>query len=107
MAVSAVTSAAVWTTASSGVPQWLRALCAVEVVVVLLGLGLYPVAWRALAYRSGWVSGRRELVESMREARRRGMDSSEWLAAELERTEATLFTAEELRRVHRDLEQDG
>jgi hypothetical protein len=35
------------------------------------------------------------------------MDSSEWLAAELERTEATLFTAEELRRVHRELEQDG
>lgn len=45
---------------------------------------------RALAYWSGWLKGRTEMVVSLSEAHRRGMTIGEWLEGEYDRQHAVV-----------------
>ncbi len=45
-----------------------------------------------LTYRRAWQNGRRELLNSMKEASDRGLSPAEWVIAEIERTEMGQLT---------------
>jgi len=55
-----------------------------------LGMGLLPGVRRAVAYRSGWLDGRAQMVAALDESVRRGMTPGEWLRGELARDYAVM-----------------
>lgn len=55
------------------------------------GVGIMSAMARRQTYRTGWLEGRKAMVDSLREARLRGMDQDEWMQAELERDLAKVF----------------
>lgn len=60
------------------------------VVAIFVGMGALALTRRMMAYRSGWINGRRQMISSLIEAERRGIDQSEWLEGEIARDFATL-----------------
>ena len=70
-------------------PGPLTVICSVLVGLQVGRVGIMS-ARRALAYRSGWLDGRAQMIASMGEAWRRGIDLPEWLQGEVERDLATL-----------------
>lgn len=67
-----------------GTRTWLG----ITATLVLTGCagGFVATGLRArLAYRRGWYNGRDAMIESLREASRRGLNTYEWLRGEMER----------------------
>lgn len=65
--------------------QWWPDGIAACVVGLAVGLTVFDIVRRAVAYRRGWNNGRHAMRMTMFEAMRRGMSPVEWAVAELER----------------------
>jgi hypothetical protein len=72
---------------------WQRALWIVAWLGLSLAVSLVPhhMMTRQMAYGRGWRAGRRAMLDSMREAERRGLTTEEWWEAEIERDLRTLL----------------
>jgi hypothetical protein len=60
-------------------------LVAVLFVSTMIGRATLITMRRMQAYRNGWLDGRKGLLDSMKEAERRGMSLEEWEQTEIER----------------------
>lgn len=77
------------------IPEWVDAHS--TVVRVALTAATFLSLFGALAgltaarsFRTGWVSGRGQMIAALKEARHRGLSLDEWVAAEVARDKATL-----------------
>lgn len=60
------------------------------VIATVAGLAVSSGLRRKTAFRNGWLEGRRQMVEAMLEAQRRGLSPADWMRSEAERDAAVL-----------------
>ncbi len=77
------------------------------IVGAYAGLGANRWLNGALKYRRGYFNGRRDLVNSMAEAHRRGLTPSEWMVSEMERDLLNLGASpEQIEAARRTMQDD-
>lgn len=86
-------SRSLWTEPGSWADDALGLLLA-----ALAGLAVTSILRVKMAYRTGWLEGRRAMVYALAEAQRRDLPPHEWLLSELERDYAVLGLDPELAR---------
>src|SRR4051812_45982897 len=71
--------------------SWDNVVVLVAITLIMLVCEIRVVTSARHGYHMGWIKGRTEMVGSLMEARKRGMNELEWLLAEAERDGCDVF----------------